>query len=901
MQTATGLQPLIFTWNSFVPLQGSGWAPSEAISVALEGPLNSPGVPAEEVALGMLTADGQGAFTTSLAIPYDGGVTGPQAKIPRPGSYEVRATGALSGAVSAAWRINLAPATYTGGGTGIDWSHERGTRIGVLPGTLSAYSPERSDPNWISVWDNKPVELYGSVAAAQTDGDSQPARISYEDDPLTHYGHDTNFYVIPDPQYRWTVGTANYYSNGEDEEGVALGRIEVEWEVLNSGNTASYGTGQTGIPNWAVPATGDRIYVVGRWVLDAGHPEMGDRSEMHPPRLMAVIRSRPAVSSAMAASSQVDIYISGHGGGANRYPAGMDALLSQGGLGGGRIRDVLSAADQQTYYRPGPVPGIELPVINLLVQQLSGQSLSVPIYAEAGPTAFSWGSPAPEQQPINDMDYDFDVPLPAMPGGTGPVNVEVVTHPEHTTSVSESISYSTSVSGLVAHIHIPYRGADNGIYARTLKFIWSTPVRVNHFQVTLNRLTANALPGKWHLWADVSGQWRYLPALAPALLGTSQGQTIDLPGAQFDVYLRDTDTLRVLVQGYRAECLDGLFGTFFGTASYSAGIQLLTKCGPVNNDDLGGALLEVPALSSSQGTYTVQADSAGQAGGGAFQVAVTVTYVNPPPASADCQGRGALAPTIATAGIVGAGLSQPPITQVSPDGLISVFGQGFAPPGVARSLTSADVQNGQLPANLGCTCVAVNQGLAPMLFVSPSQVNFQAPFSVMTSAAIQVIANCGAPAETRSGSQTASAQPVAPEFFFFIQNANGVDPVAATNALTGALVGASGLLPGAVYTPAKPGDYVALYATGLGLTDPQVPPGVFAGGATQVSFPLSVMLNGTILAPGDVLYAGAAPGFAGLYQINIRVPADAPDGDLPITLNIAGRSTPTGAFITVRR
>lgn len=893
LQTQSGLQPLIFTWNSPVPLQGSGWAPGETVSLALEGPLNSPGVAAGEVALGTVTADGQGAFSASPAIPYDGGATGPQTQIPRPGSYQVRATGAVSGAISAAWRINLAPATYTGGGPGIDWSHERGTRIGVLPGPLSAYSPERSDPNWISVWDSRPVEIYGQVASAQSDGDSQPARISYEDDPLTHYAHDTNFYVIPDPQYRWTVGTANYYSNGEDEGGGALGRIEVEWESLNSGNTTSYGTGQIGIPDWAVPAAGDRIYAVGRWVLDAGHPESGDRSEMHPPRLVAVMRKRPAASSTMAASSQVDILISGHGGGANRFPAGMDALLSQGGHGGGRMRDVLSAADQQTYYQPGPLPGLELPLVNLLVQQISGQPLSAPIYAQAGPTAFSWGTPAPEQQPINDMDYDFDVPLPAMPGASGSPQIEVVTHAEHTSSVTERITYSASAAGPIAHIHIPYNGADNGIYARTLKFVWSRPVRLNHFQVTLNRLTPKSLTGKWHVWAEVSGQWKYLPALAPALLATSQQQAIDLPGAQFDVYPRDSDTLRILVQGYHATCVDGLFATFFGTGSYSAGIQLLTNCGPVNNDDLGGALLELPALPSSQGSYVVQADKAGQAGAGAFQVAVTVTYVNPPTVSAECQGRGALTPGIAASGIVGAGLSQPRSTRISPDGLISVFGQGFAPSGVSRGVTAADAQNGTLPVNLGCTCVAVNQGLAPILFVSPSQVNFQAPLSAVASGAVQVIANCGAAGEAKSASQTAPAQPVAPEFFFFTQDAKGAGPVAAANAVTGAPIGAN--------TPAKPGDYVALYVTGLGLTDPALPEGALAPGPVQTSFPVSVTLNNAKLPPGDVLYAGAAPGFAGLYQINIQIPPDAPDGDLPIALNIAGVSTPTGAFLTVHR
>jgi uncharacterized protein (TIGR03437 family) len=605
----------------------------------------------------------------------------------------------------------------------------------------------------------------------------------------------------------------------------------------------------------------------------------------------------------MAAASQVDIFVSGHGGGANLYPSGLDALLDQGARGGGRMRDVLSASDQQTYYQAGPLAVPLLPVFNLLVQALTGRSVSVPISEKAGPSAFSWGTPAPESQPVNDMDYDFDVALPPAPSLNATVTLEVVTHPQHSTAVNEVVTYTSSSAGLpaTAHVHLPYRGADNGIYARTLKFGWSTPPQ-NHFRVTLNQVTVNTLPGKWQLWSDVAGQWTYLPALAPALLQTAQGQTVGLSGARFDVYLRQSDSLRVLLQGYRAQCVDQLFAGLFGMASYSAGIQILTKCGPVNNDDLGGALLELPALPSSQGNYMLNADAEGQTGGGAFQAGVTVEYVNPVQVPADCQGRGTLSPSILSGGVVGAGLGEPRVKQVSPNGLISIFGQSFAPPGTARGLSAADLQNGQLPANLACTCVAVNHRLAPLLYVSPSLINLQAaPGSGDGTVAVQVISNCGAPGESASAPQMLAAQPETPEFFFFKQNLNGVNPIAATNAVSGVLVGAAGLLPGALFTPAKPGDLVALYATGLGATDPPIAAGALATQAAPTVFPVSVTLNGTQLAPGDVLYAGAATGFAGLYQVNIRVPSSAPDGNLPVSLGIAGVSTAPGAYISVQR
>jgi uncharacterized protein (TIGR03437 family) len=882
LQTGATTQPLVFTWLTPMPVQGSAFRPGESVTIALSGPLNTPGVSPADIALGTVTADSQGAFSTALTIPYDRGITGPQAAIPRPGSYAVRATGALSGTVSAASRINLAPATYTGAGTTINWSLERGTRDGVLPGDLRAFSPERSDPEWISVWDNRPVEIYATVVDTGGDGAEQAAHISHEDDPLAHYAHDTNLFLVPDPQYRWTIGTANYIANTESDSDLELGRIELEWEVLNNGNTESYGTGRIGLPEWAIPTVDDRVYAVGRWVLDAGHPEIGDRTEMHPPRLLATMRQRPAVSNGLAAA-QVDIYVSGHGGGANQYPSGMDALLNQNGRGGGRLRDVLSSDDQQLYRRAGPIGLLEIPLINLIVRGITGAALDAPIYGTAGPSAFSWGTRAPEQQPINDMDYDFDVPLPPQPAGASTVSVETITQPQHSTTVNEIITYPAP--GL-AHIHLPYRGADNGIYARTLKFRWNTAsTPLDHFRVTLNRITVKTLPGEWHLWADVAGQWTDLRRLAPAFAQAAVGQTIAIPGAAFDVYLRDTDTLRVLVQGYRANCIDHLFGTLFGESSYAGGIDLLTTCGPINNDDLGGALAQIPDLPRSQ-TLRISSPS--------FDVDLTIDSLTTPPTRSDCQSRPALSPAITTGGIVGAGLSIPAVTAASPNALLTVFGQNFFPAGATRALTSPDIANGALPTNLGCTCVTVNNHLAPILYASPTAINFQAPASTLAGpAAVQVIANCAAPTEKTSAAQSITAQSATPEFFFFQLNPSGKNPIAATDAITGASIGAT-------FPSAKPGEYVTLYATGLGFTDPPFASGQLATQAASTIAPVSVSLNGVPLSATDVLYSGVTPGFAGLYQINIHIPTTTPTGDIPVSLTINGLSTPPGAYLTIR-
>jgi uncharacterized protein (TIGR03437 family) len=76
-------------------------------------------------------------------------------------------------------------------------------------------------------------------------------------------------------------------------------------------------------------------------------------------------------------------------------------------------------------------------------------------------------------------------------------------------------------------------------------------------------------------------------------------------------------------------------------------------------------------------------------------------------------------------------------------------------------------------------------------------------------------------------------------------------------------------------SPASPGEVVILYATGLGKTSPPAATGEIATGAAWLVrlADFHVTVNSRACPLEDILYAGAAPGFAGLYQINLRLPA----------------------------
>ncbi|HLY18663.1 MAG TPA: hypothetical protein VKR61_15630, partial [Bryobacteraceae bacterium] len=445
--------PLVYSWNSPIQFQGSGWKPGEIVTATLHGPLNWQAVPPADLGLGTLTADASGNLAGTITIPYDTGVTGPSTRIPRPGIYEVNATGSISGTVAATATITICVATELGAGFQIDWGHERGGRLGVFPGTLADFSPERVDPEWVTVWRQAPVQAYGTIMA-NTNG-IPPARITSSDYPGTHYGHDANLFLTPDPEYQWLVGTRNYYANALYANNAGPGVIEIEWETLNAGSPASYGQGNIGLPVWANPTTGDRVFVVGRWILDAGHPDKGDSTEIHPPRLLATMRTRPAAAPGSGArATQVDIYASGHGGGANQIdPPGLSDELDQNGYGGGRIQDALDASDQQVYYQAGPASALVAALANTLAEKMVGSPLTGQIFTTAGPSAFPWGAPGTEEMPINDMDYDFDVPLPPPPAGATSIQMYAATHPQHTTAVNEVVTYTNPVNGLptVAH------------------------------------------------------------------------------------------------------------------------------------------------------------------------------------------------------------------------------------------------------------------------------------------------------------------------------------------------------------------------------------------------------------------------------------------------------------------
>ena len=197
------------------------------------------------------------------------------------------------------------------------------------------------------------------------------------------------------------------------------------------------------------------------------------------------------------------------------------------------------------------------------------------------------------------------------------------------------------------------------------------------------------------------------------------------------------------------------------------------------------------------------------------------------------------------------------------------------------------IVNGQLPTSLDGVSVTIGGKPAYVYFVSPTQLNVLAP-DVGTGTMNVTVTNSG----TTSAPIASNSQTVSPAFFLWV----GKYTVATRQDFTWAV--ANGTFAGVTTVAAKPGDVIILWGTGFGPTTPATPVGVqVPPNAYSTANPVTVTVGGT---NATVYGAALAPGFAGLYQVAIQIPASAQDGDLPIVATINGAQSPAGVLITVK-
>jgi uncharacterized protein (TIGR03437 family) len=183
---------------------------------------------------------------------------------------------------------------------------------------------------------------------------------------------------------------------------------------------------------------------------------------------------------------------------------------------------------------------------------------------------------------------------------------------------------------------------------------------------------------------------------------------------------------------------------------------------------------------------------------------------------------------------------------IAPGSIVSLYGIGLAP--LEQTATTFP-----LPSQMSAVSVRVNGRTVPLFYVGPQQINFLMPLDAAPLGSIAV-SYAGVTAE-----------------------------LASTVAV---LDSAPGVFAAGPSRPVRRGEVIEIYASGLGaVTNPPL------AGNPALTDPLSRTVGDTIVTIGStraaVLYSGLAPGLAGVYQINARIPEDTAAGDrIPVTIQV---------------
>jgi uncharacterized protein (TIGR03437 family) len=283
---------------------------------------------------------------------------------------------------------------------------------------------------------------------------------------------------------------------------------------------------------------------------------------------------------------------------------------------------------------------------------------------------------------------------------------------------------------------------------------------------------------------------------------------------------------------------------------------------------------------SAQGDVQVRVyASRGQAFGGIGTPPSTVVDVTVLPANADAAAL--------PAGVInGASFDTSIQGLVVPGGYVSIYGQRMADDTAQAS--------GGLPApSLGNAQLLLGGQPLPLLFVNSGQVNGLIPqnLSLNSSIQLQVLRD-----NTQSVPVSALVTDLQPGIFTTAQTGTGQGSILIAG--TGTVAG-----PGPAQQPVNPGQYIEIYATGLGLvvgTGGAAPPGdgqpaPASGSPLYTTAATATVTIGGLNAP--VSFAGLAPGFVALYQVDVQVPSGVQAGSaVPVVLTMTdsgGYSAPS--------
>ncbi len=215
---------------------------------------------------------------------------------------------------------------------------------------------------------------------------------------------------------------------------------------------------------------------------------------------------------------------------------------------------------------------------------------------------------------------------------------------------------------------------------------------------------------------------------------------------------------------------------------------------------------------------------------------------------------------------------------IAPGELLSLYGSDLGP--VSPSVCPVD-SNRNAPTICGDTRVTFDGLPAPLLYISNSQINVQVPYEVAKNPRTKVRVLYG---QSTSNELDLLVSPSVPGIFDIAGRALALNEDGTINSPD---------------VPALRGRIIVLYATGAGETVPSSVTGqpCSASALTKPIAPASLRIGGR---ESTIVYAGCAPSYIGLLQVNAQIAPDATTGLAPVFLTVGSSTSQTGVFVYVK-
>jgi uncharacterized protein (TIGR03437 family) len=354
---------------------------------------------------------------------------------------------------------------------------------------------------------------------------------------------------------------------------------------------------------------------------------------------------------------------------------------------------------------------------------------------------------------------------------------------------------------------------------------------------------------------------------APVIIAASQGsgQTAQIDTA-FGAVLKATVTTA------SGAPVPNVAVTFVAPATGAGGT--FAASATVATNSAGLAVAPDFTANAVAGSYTITASASGVGAPAVFNLTNQVQAIS-------------TAPAVASGGVVSASAFGE-FASAAPGSWIEIYGTNLASD--SRSWQASDFNGVNAPTILDGTSVTIGGQSAFLDYISPTQVNAQVPNVAAGTQPLVVTAGGNKSAPYNLTIQAVDPGLLAPANF----KINGLQYVVAIDGSDYAAP--AGAIAGVTSAPAKPGDVIVLYGVGFGPVNPSIAVGQIEQQQNALSS-FSISIGG---APATVPYGGLAPGYVGLYQFNVVVPAMAANSAAPVTFQVNGTAGTQALYLAVQ-